>query len=206
MYLFSNEWYDIAYMARVLNPECTYENILIASNVNKFGNDCLKYEVKNNTSTSNVIRLSEHIDNTGHIEEYKGKLNLFTKRAYAEESWKHSLPLEIAPMISDENITGYYVYIQVEYGFLSFVFILDGTIEINKITVVPVLKTKSSVASTHLKSLVETAVDSQEAFDDYINKYKNLGVFDILVDFVGNKNTLRKLFIYKKDEIQKLYQ
>ena len=77
-------------------------------------------------------------------------------------------------------------------------FILDGTIELNKITLVPVLKTKSSVSSTHLKSLVETAVDSQEAFDDYINKYKNLGVFDILVDFVGNKNTLRKLFIDKK--------
>jgi len=206
MYLFSKEWYDIAYMARMLNPECTYEKILIASNVNKFGNDCLKYEVKNNTTTLNTIHLSEHIDNTGHIEEYKDKLNLFTKRAYAEESWRHGIPTELAPMLTDENISGYYVYMQVEYNFLSFVFILDGTIELNKITLVPVLKTKSSVASTHLKSLVETAVDSQEAFDDYLNEYKNLGVFDILVDFVGNKNTLRKLFIDTKDEIQKIYQ
>lgn len=57
MYLYSQEWYDITFKALLLNPECTYEKMLIATGINKFGNDYLKYISQNNSGATKVVSL-----------------------------------------------------------------------------------------------------------------------------------------------------
>lgn len=171
--------------------------MLIGAKINEFGNDHEKYAV-NVFYATQLILIGGHIQNTGYIEEDACHLNIFTKKAYAEESYKQTRSVEI----KDINTTGYYFYINVNYSYMSFVYVLDGTIKMNDTTFVIVLETKQSISTEHLKGMLEAAIVSQPEFFNYIDRYKLLKPFKVAVDFAGGIAELRKILLDNKDAIQ----